>query len=86
MNVPNFILSENYVLPADSEIFFQLYLLHRDPKFWPDPEKYDPDRFLPERITNRHPYSYIPFSAGPRNCIGKVILAASFYASLHDKK
>ncbi|KYN41814.1 Cytochrome P450 4g1 [Trachymyrmex septentrionalis] len=38
--------------------------IHKDPNFWSNPEVFDPDRFLPERIRNRHPYSYIPFSAG----------------------
>ncbi|KAK0182441.1 hypothetical protein PV327_000583 [Microctonus hyperodae] len=61
----------NYFIPVGTVIGIHIYDLHRDPNFWPDPDRYDPDRFLPERIQERHPFSYVPFSGGPRNCIGQ---------------
>lgn len=61
----------SHLVPAGTVLHLNIYGVHRDPNFWPNPDVFDPDRFLPEKIKNRHPYSYIPFSAGPRNCIGQ---------------
>ena len=52
-------------------IIVSIWRLHRNVRFWPNPDTFDPDRWLPENSVNRHPYAYLPFSAGPRNCVGQ---------------
>ncbi|XP_058116997.1 uncharacterized protein LOC131284572 [Anopheles ziemanni] len=60
------------IFPAGSNIIIMPFFLGRDPKNFPNPEKFDPERFNVERSAEKtNPYQYIPFSAGPRNCIGQ---------------
>ncbi len=59
-----------YELPEDTNVMTSPWGLHHSPRLWPDPERFDPDRFLPEHEAARHRYAYLPFSAGPRICIG----------------
>lgn len=59
-----------YTLPAGCGVHICPFATHRLPGVYPEPEKFDPERFLPDRVERRHPYAFIPFSAGPRNCIG----------------
>ncbi|CAL1678466.1 unnamed protein product [Lasius platythorax] len=58
------------ILPKDSDIVIPFMTLHRNEKYWPNPLVFDPDRFLPERIGTSYKRYYMPFSMGPRNCIG----------------
>jgi cytochrome P450 len=60
----------SYWIPANSVIAISPYVMHRHPNYWENPEAFDPERFRPERSAQRHRFAYIPFGAGPRQCIG----------------
>lgn len=62
------------VIPKGSIILLSIHNLHKDQQVWGvDAHKFDPEHFLPEKIATRHPYAYLPFSGGPRNCIGMLL-------------
>ena len=60
-----------YPVPSGSNVLLPLYLLHRHPHFWKNPEAFEPERFAPEHEAERPRFAYMPFAAGPRHCIGE---------------
>ena len=60
-----------YLVPAGTDVMLSPYLIQRHPAYWPDPEAYRPERFLPEAEAAREKWVYIPFAAGPRHCVGE---------------
>jgi len=59
------------IIPATVNISLSIYHLNRDPKYFDDPEEFKPERFLDKILKNENAFVYVPFSAGPRNCIGQ---------------
>lgn len=65
------LVSGDYVVPSGATVVIATYKLHRLEHIYPNPDVFDPDNFLPERQANRHYYAFVPFSAGPRSCVGR---------------
>ncbi|KAL1465327.1 hypothetical protein WDU94_004909 [Cyamophila willieti] len=63
-------LGDGVILPAGAQIFVSMYSLHRDPTYYPCPDSFDPSRWTPEAVAQRPANCFMPFSTGPRNCIG----------------
>ncbi|XP_011704882.1 PREDICTED: probable cytochrome P450 6a13, partial [Wasmannia auropunctata] len=59
----------NIRVPKGTSITIPILGLHLDPSIYPDPDKFDPERFNTEEIAKRHPYAYLPFGEGPHKCI-----------------
>jgi cytochrome P450 len=61
----------DYVIPAKSILLMSQWVVHRDPRWWPEPEKFDPGRWRPEEVEKRRKFAYFPFGGGTRVCIGE---------------
>jgi cytochrome P450 len=60
-----------YYVPAKSIILLSQYVMHHDERYYPEPEKFDPERWTPEQRAGRPKYAYFPFGGGPRMCVGE---------------
>uniref|UniRef100_A0A6I8Q703 Cytochrome P450 family 4 subfamily F member 22 n=1 Tax=Xenopus tropicalis TaxID=8364 RepID=A0A6I8Q703_XENTR len=80
-------LPDGKVIPKGNSCLISIYGTHHNPDVWPNPQVYDPYRFDPEKLQERSSHAFVPFSAGPRNCIGqnfamaemKIVLALTLY-------
>jgi cytochrome P450 len=59
-----------YQVPEGTRVMYSIYLSHRDREYWPEPERFLPERFERGQDDKRPPLTYVPFGGGPRNCIG----------------
>jgi len=60
----------NYKIDKETNVIMPVFLIHKDPEIWENPNAFIPERFAPEKIKERHKYAYFPFGGGPRLCIG----------------
>lgn len=61
---------QDFLIEKDQIIIIPVFGLHRDERYFPNPDKFDPERFSDENKGNIKPFTYYPFGSGPRNCIG----------------
>lgn len=60
----------NVLLKKDTLVMIPIYAIHHDSQYYSEPEKFDPERFSVAETNKRHPFAFLPFGEGPRNCIG----------------
>jgi cytochrome P450 len=71
---------DGYRIPKGARLVASQFVLHRDPRFWPDPGRFDPERFAPGASSDRPRFAYLPFGEGPHKCMGDEV--ASMEATL----
>jgi cytochrome P450 len=72
-----------YTVPAGTDVLLCLYLLHRHPRYWKDPDAFRPERFDAAHEAERPRFAYMPFAAGPRHCIGETLALYEMYMHLY---
>jgi cytochrome P450 len=72
-----------YEVPPGTDVLLCLYLLHRHPRYWKEPESFRPERFDAEHESERPRFAYMPFAAGPRHCIGETLALYEMYMHLY---
>ncbi|XP_055604938.1 cytochrome P450 4d2-like [Uranotaenia lowii] len=65
------LMIDQLVIPKGTSVMVMVQTMHLDPRLFPEPKRFDPERFTEEAISKRHPYSYLPFGAAPRLCVGQ---------------
>lgn len=65
------LVSGDYTIPAGATVIVATFKMQRNPEIYKNPDIFDPDHFLPEQSADRHYYAFVPFSAGPRSCVGR---------------
>ncbi len=79
---------DGFHIPAGSSLMVLITMIHRDPKLWPNPEGYDPERFLPGNTKGRPRQAYMPFGAGRRICVGSTfaIVESTLLAAMISRR
>ncbi len=72
-----------YDVPPGTDVLLCLYLLHRHPRYWKEPDAFRPERFDAEHESERPRFAYMPFAAGPRHCIGETLALYEMYMHLY---
>ena len=64
---------DGYVIPARAKIVLSHWNVHHDKSIYPEPDRWNPNNFDPNKMTTRHPYAFVAFGIGSRSCIGKLL-------------